>query len=140
MPNLRNPAGLRVLATAALAAGLLAACTDYDRGRPMAARDTAPAARVTGPAQSCIPIAALNSTPVRNGHTIDFLTSSRRGWRNVLPNECPSLASERAFTYSTSLSQLCSTDIIRVLQNWGGTPHPGAACGLGEFVPIELAR
>ena len=138
MPKLATLGTLRVLATAALGAGALAACTYDNRGVPMAATEMAPAALVTGPAQSCIPIAAFSSTPVRNGHTIDFLTSSKRGWRNTLPNDCPGLASERAFSFATSLSQLCSTDIIRVLAQYGGRPMPGAACGLGQFTPIEL--
>ena len=138
MPKLATRGTLRVLATAALGAGVLAACTYDNRGVPMAATEMAPAALITGPEQSCIPVGAFSSTSVRNGHTIDFLTSSKRGWRNTLPSDCSGLASERAFTYATSLSQLCSTDVIRVLQNWGGTPRPGATCGLGQFTPIEL--
>lgn len=117
----------------------LAACDYYDQPR-RPARNWVADARVSGPDQSCIPLAAINETRVRDGRTIDFLTSARRGWRNVLPGpgDCPGLASEKAITYATSLSQLCSTDIIHVLENWGGTPHAGAACGLGTFTPIEL--
>ena len=95
---------------------------------------------MTGPDEACIPLTGFSQTVVRDARTIDFLSSGRRGWRNVLPNDCPGLASERAFSFSTSLSQLCSTDIIRVLHSSGGRPDPGAACGLGRFTPIELRR
>lgn len=130
----------RTLAALALGAAALSACTYDGRSPAAASRDRVPPAVVTGPAVSCIPLSAISQSPVRDGRTIDFLTSSRKGWRNVLPDQCPSLASARAFTYSTSLSQLCSTDIIRVLEQWGGRPMPGAACGLGQFTPIELRR
>lgn len=127
----------RLLATPLLGAALLGACTYQGQNRADS-RDRVPPARITGPAVSCIPLSAISNTPVRNGQTIDFMTSSRRGWRNVLPMECPGLARERAFTYSTSLTQLCSTDIIRVLENWGGGPRAAGGCGLGTFTPIEL--
>ena len=132
----------RPLATAALAlAGTMAvtACDYYGAPRG-ASREWMDRAAVTGPNESCIPLSAISETRVRDGRTIDFLTTSRRGWRNVLPGpgSCPGLASEKGITYSTSLSQLCSTDIIYVLENWGGTPRRGAACGLGQFTPIEM--
>ena len=57
-----------------------------------------------------------------------------------LTADCPSLAREKAFTYETSLSQLCSADIVYVLENWGGQPHRGTTCNLGQFTPVEFAR
>jgi len=123
------------------ATAALSGCYGYERGPhrtgPM---DRIPAARVTGPDEACIPLGQFSQTVVRDSRTIDFLATSRRGWRNVLPNDCPGLASERAFSFNTSLSQLCSVDIIRVLQNVGGGLQPGASCGLGRFTPIELRR
>lgn len=108
--------------------------------RPEAPRETTPAARVTGEAQSCIPIAQIQSTRIRDDSTIDFIGAGTRVWRNTLPNRCPGLRSENAFTYETSLTQLCSTDIIYVLHNYGGSPQRGAGCGLGQFVPVELEK
>lgn len=102
--------------------------------------DRVPAARVTGPAEACIPLGRFSETLVRDARTIDFLTAGgRRGWRNTLPAACPGLTTERAFSFNTSLSQLCGLDIIRVLQRMGPNLAPGAACGLGPFTPIELA-
>lgn len=127
-------------AAAAMAlAAALAACTYQSREATGRAK-AIPAARVSGADQSCIPLAQIRETRVRDGRTIDFLSGSRTGWRNVLPTECPSLAYEEAFTYATSLSQLCSTDIIYPLQHWGGQLQRGPGCGLGSFTPIELTR
>ena len=123
------------------ATALLAGCYAYEEGPHRSAPfDRIPAAAVTGPDQSCIPLTAFSQTVVRDARTIDFLSVGRRGWRNVLPDDCPGLGTERAFSFNTSLSQLCSTDIIRVVQNYGGGLQPGASCGLGRFTPIELRR
>ncbi|MFC3173231.1 hypothetical protein ACFOD9_03080 [Novosphingobium bradum] len=136
---MRLPAIRAALPALALCAAL-GGCYAYERGPHRPPVDRIPAARVTGPDQACIPLRQFSETRVRDSRTIDFLTSSHRGWRNVLPDDCPGLASERAFSFNTSLSQLCSTDIIRVLEQGGGGLQPGAACGLGRFTPIELAR
>ncbi len=98
-----------------------------------------PAAEVLGVGQSCVPITSLGDSRIRDNRTIDFIRGGNKGWRVTLPLDCPGLASANAFSYETSLSQLCSTDIIHVLDNAGGL-HRGASCGLGEFVPIRLSR
>ena len=105
---------------------------------PLAERD--PSVRITGPAVSCIPIRQFNQTRVRDRRTVDFMKTSRTGWRNVLPQDCGGLMSDRAFTFSTALSQLCDVDIIRPLVSYGGEIQPQGACGLGKFVPIEIVR
>lgn len=110
---------------------------------PQTTADTAsdvPAARVMGAAQSCISIAQIQQTLVRDDRTIDFRAGANRWYRNTLPYRCPGLGFERAFSYQTSLSQLCNTDIIHVLGRTGGGVENRAACGLGQFVPVELIR
>jgi hypothetical protein len=102
-------------------------------------RSNAPAARITGEPVSCIRINQFNETRVRDDRTIDFMRNSRQGWRNTLPNGCPGLGVQNAFTYKTSTNELCSVDIIYVLETAGGLSR-GAGCGLGQFVPIELDR
>jgi hypothetical protein len=97
----------------------------------------APAARVTGEPVNCVRTTQFSDTRVRDDRTIDFMRNSRQGWRNTLPNGCPGLSSNNAFTYKTATGELCSVDIISVLENAGGL-RQGASCGLGEFVPIEL--
>jgi len=39
--------------------------------------------------------------------------------------------------YRTSLNQLCSLDIITVLDNIGGGFEQAGSCGLGKFKPIS---
>lgn len=122
-----------------LAASTLAGCAQQNRTADNG--PVGPAVRVTGPAQSCIPLMSARSTSVRDSRTIDFRTSGRRGFRNTLPYDCPGLrGSSNGFTYETSLTQLCSTDIIYPLENYGGSLQRGAGCGLGQFVPVEFER
>ena len=119
----------------ALAPLALAACTEQGpRERPA----VAPTAKVVGEPQSCVQLAQIRETRIRDDWTIDFIAGNRV-WRNTLTGRCPGLRSENGFTYETSLSQLCSTDIVYVLQTAGGL-HRGPGCGLGQFVPVQLER
>jgi hypothetical protein len=85
----------------------------------------------------CIQIRSIQSTNVRDDSTIDFVMNGKKVYRNSLPNSCPSLGFEKRFSYRTSMSQLCSVDIITVLWNAGPGLQPGASCGLGKFQPME---
>ena len=107
----------------------MAATIDAATARPR----EVPPATPDGKPVSCVPIVGLQSK-VRDDRTIDFF-QGRRAWRNTLPQSCPSLGFEQAFSYATSLSQLCSSDIITVFRQGGGIP--GASCGLGEFQPVK---
>lgn len=113
--------------------GLMLTAADTDRSN-------IPPARVTGEPVSCIRLTQFSDTRVRDDHTVDFLRNSREGWRNTLPQRCSGLRSANAFTYKVSTGELCSVDIITVLDNVGGGLQRGGSCGLGQFVPIELER
>jgi len=128
------------VAAAALALGLVAGCTPQDGMQDAARADRVPAAKPIGKPVSCIPLTQIRDTKVYDDRTIDFRMIGNKVYRNVLPYSCPGLGFERAFSYKTSLSQLCSTDIIRVLQNTGGGIRPTSACGLGQFQPVELLK
>jgi len=127
----------RTLCLAALAPVALAACSQE---RPKERPVVAPAAKVIGEARNCIPLTQIRNTRIRDDWTIDFEGVGKTVWRNTLPNRCSGLKSEDKFTYETSLSQLCNTDIIYVLHNYGGQIQRGAGCGLGMFVPVELEK
>lgn len=104
-------------------------------------RSDIPKARVVGKPVNCLPLQTIRESQVRDDWTIDFRTSGGQWYRNALPNRCFSLGFERAFSYSTSLTQLCNVDIITVLVNNGGPgPINRGACGLGEFTPVELEK
>lgn len=95
---------------------------------------TSPA--VSGPPQSCVLIQNIRETRVVDDATIDFVMRNGEVLRNTLPNRCPQLGFQRAFSYRTSINQLCSVDIITVIQQVGGGLQRGPSCGLGKFTPI----
>jgi len=94
--------------------------------------------RPAGEAVNCVQIQQIRNTDVLDDKTIDFHMLGGKIYRNTLPHSCPGLGFEQKFMYKTSLSQLCSVDIITVLQDAGGL-HRGASCGLGKFQPMEKA-
>ncbi len=100
-------------------------------------RNVVPEATPTGNAVNCVNLRSIQSTRVHGDSTIDFHMGGGKIYRNTLPNSCPSLGFEERFLYKTSLSQLCSVDIITVLQSPGLSQ--GASCGLGKFQPVKLA-
>ncbi|MCA1749105.1 MAG: hypothetical protein ABR601_02635 [Parasphingopyxis sp.] len=95
-------------------------------------------ARVVGEAESCVSLTRIRDTIVRDDRTIDFEMVGGETYRNTLPAPCPGLRAERSFAYETSLSRLCSTDIITVLRQPISAGANGPRCGLGAFVPVEL--
>ncbi len=119
------------LIPAALAVAALAA--------PALARYHIPVATPNGKPVSCVSLTQLRDSRVRDDRTIDFMINGREAYRNTLPQSCPSLGFERRFSYETSLSQLCSTDIITVLYSGPG-PIRGPSCGLGQFQPVTLSK
>ncbi len=102
-------------------------------------RDQVPEATPAGKPESCIPLRNIRQSNVHSDQVIDFVMSNGRVYRNTLPQSCPQLGFEERFSYATSLSQLCSVDIITVLY---ATPalSRGASCGLGQFQPVTLVK
>ncbi|WP_226016043.1 hypothetical protein [Novosphingobium sp. FKTRR1] len=135
-----RPTALVSITAALLLTGACAAATG---GTSAAGNDghraDVPAARPTGAPVSCISLGQISESRVRDDWTIDFRVGVRKWYRVNLPNRCSGLGFERAFSYATSLSQLCSTDIITVIQQGGGGA-PRGSCGLGQFQPVELAK
>lgn len=130
------------LAAGAAALLALAGCMEQQgtgTGRNGHAADV-PAVKVLGAGQSCIPIAQIQESRVRDDWTIDFRTAGNKWYRNTLPHRCTSLGFEKAFSYETSLSQLCNTDIIHVINTSGGGVNTLGSCGLGQFTPVELVK
>ena len=112
------------------------AAAGSDRGEPSAASDEQ-AVRMIGEPKSCIMRSSIRSTDVVDDQTIDFRMNNGDIYRNRLPQKCNGLGFEEAFSYETSTSQLCSVDIIRVLDQTGGRLDTRGACGLGQFQKIE---
>jgi hypothetical protein len=118
------------MASLALATSTTASAPSERRAKQLAAYEP------SGKPISCIRLTDIRNTNIIDNRTIDFHVGGKKVYRNVLPHSCPSLVSEDRFSYRTSLSQLCSVDIIRVLHNYGGGLQEGAGCGLGKFQPM----
>lgn len=103
-------------------------------------RNAVPPAEPVGAPEDCVQINQIRSTRVHGDSTIDFEMAGGKIYRNTLPYGCPNLGFEERFSYRTSLTRLCSVDIIRVLQNYGGSLQEGAGCGLGKFQPVKLVK
>lgn len=99
------------------------------------ARDRA-AASAPGEKVQCIPHFMIERTRIINDKTILFEMKNGVVWRNELPSECPRLKREGRFSYRTSMSQLCSMDMITLSSIMG---IPGPSCGLGEFMRMPGA-
>src|SRR3954471_23930568 len=69
-------------------------------------------AEPAGAPGDCGEVHRIRSTRVLDDRTIDFELSDGRILRNALPHQCPNLGFEESFSYSTSLSRLCSVDTI----------------------------
>ncbi len=93
-----------------------------------------------GEPKTCIMRTQIRQTDVIDDQTIDFIMRNGDIYRNKLPNKCPGLGFEEAFSYRTTVNQLCNVDIIRVLDQTGGRIETRAACGLGKFQQIEKIR
>ncbi len=93
--------------------------------------------RAVGEPKNCVTISQIRSTKVIDNRTIDFRMAGGKTYRNTLSQSCPGLKFEERFSYKTSLNQLCSVDIVRVLQSQGGQLSEGAGCGLGKFQMVE---
>lgn len=113
-----------------------------DRERPSDANPTAgaPSVTVKGEPQSCINRSQVRNIVVRSDRVIDFEMQGGKVYRNILNANCSGLGMDRAITYETTIDQLCSPQIIYVLQTIGGRPQRGAACSLGKFVPVAYER
>jgi hypothetical protein len=119
-----------LVATAALAIALT--------GASARDRNAVPDATPDGKPISCVQTTNIRSTSVHGDSVIDFHMNGGKVYRNTLPMSCPSLGFEERFLYKTSTSQLCSVDIITVLQSPGLSQ--GASCGLGQFQPVKLTK
>jgi hypothetical protein len=114
---------------------LLWGCAQGPTARQETDRRALAEAREVGAPVDCIDIARIDHTRVRDNRTIDFHMRGGRVYRNRLPDECSGLAFEDSFTYRTSLSRLCSVDVVTVNR---GSAARGPTCALGPFQPIEI--
>ena len=117
---------------------VLAACAPVVEPRtPVAAVE--PAVEIAGESRTCVNASSIRSTSVRGDGVIDFELDDGKIYRNALSQGCPALRRGDAIAYDVRGGNLCSGEIVFELNNIGGQLSRGAACGLGEFVPVEYA-
>jgi hypothetical protein len=87
-------------------------------------------------AELCVSLSGIRNTRIVDDQTIIFYMRGGSIYINRLPRRCNGLKRGDGYSYATSLTRLCNTDIIRVLQRFGGAiPRPTTSCGLGFFQP-----
>lgn len=118
---------------------------DTNEAEREAAEEAAAEKRQTGEAETevvfgdpvdCINVSRIRNTDVLNDREIVFYMHGSEIYVNQLPHRCSGLRMADAFSYKVRTSQLCHVDVIRVLDNFGGSVRQGVACGLGKFLPI----
>lgn len=87
--------------------------------------------------ERCISTNRLEDTKIVDDETVLFYMRNNVIYQNVLPNECRTLKRSGQFMYELRSSQLCSTDMITVLDRFGPSLRRGMTCRLGEFLPIS---
>ncbi len=90
--------------------------------------------------ERCISLMRIARTHVLDDSNILFYMRGKKVYINRLPRRCPGLRRADSFMYKSTLSQLCSLDIITTLDNIGFGFSRGASCGLGKFYPIDIER
>ncbi len=93
--------------------------------------------RAVGEPIDCLYTNLIRDTKIIDDRTIEFATSGGKTYRNTLPYSCSGLRYEERFSYRPTNGRLCSIDVIRVLNNYGGSLQEGAGCGLGKFQLVE---
>ena len=79
-------------------------------------------------AKQCIQPSRIEDVDIMDNQTIVFHMYNHKSWVNKLPYHCPNLYHEGGFQYTRQLDELCSTDIITVINTY-------TKCGLGTFQP-----
>ena len=85
----------------------------------------------------CLSLTRIDHTEVIDNRTIAFFMLNGDIYINRLDQACRNLDRGRPFSYRTSTSQLCSVDVITLLENFGAGLNPTISCGLGVFEPAD---
>ena len=86
--------------------------------------------------ERCIDSRRISSTQIIDQQNILFTMRDRTIYHNELPRKCPGLRRGKTFSYRTTISRLCNTDSITLLDTFGMGMTRGPSCGLGKFRPI----
>ena len=92
---------------------------------------------ITEETENCLSLTRIRQSVVLNDQHILFNMRGGDVYLSKLPYRCSRLGFEEAFSYSTSLTKLCNTDIITVIDQSGAGLRLANSCGLGIFQKLE---
>ena len=119
-----------------------AAANDPGKGRERSRRRSPrkPLEIAAGKPISCINARDLGSNRSLGEYSILFENkySSRTFWINHPRGGCPDLTSERALRWKSTMSQMCSGDIVDVFDPTTRIPY--GSCSLGDFTPYSKPK
>jgi uncharacterized protein DUF6491 len=87
--------------------------------------------------ERCIDTRRISSTRIVDNQNILFEMRDRTIYHNQLPRKCMGLRSGKTISYRTSLSRLCSNDLITLLDSFGMGMSRGPSCAIGKFRPVS---
>ena len=86
--------------------------------------------------ERCIDTRRISTTRIVDKQNILFYMRGGDIYHNELPRECMGLRSGKTISYRTSLSRLCSNELITMLENFGTGMSRGPSCAIGKFRPV----
>jgi hypothetical protein len=86
--------------------------------------------------EHCLSLNRIDRMEVIDEQNVLFHMKGGEIYVNNLPHRCNSLDRRDTLMYRTSMSRLCSLDIITVLEPIGFGFSPGISCGLGKFYRV----
>ena len=84
----------------------------------------------------CVTLSRIQNIDIIDNQNVVFQTGNNQYYLNKLPYRCNGLRFNDGILYRTSLNELCSVDVISVLDSVGPGYQAGPSCGLGRFEPI----
>jgi Family of unknown function (DUF6491) len=87
--------------------------------------------------EKCIDTRRISSTRIVDNQNILFYMRGSDIYHNELPRACMGLRSGKTISYRTSLSRLCSNDLITLLDSFGMGMSRGPSCAIGKFRPVS---
>jgi hypothetical protein len=88
-----------------------------------------------GETQTCVPLAMIESTQVVDDRTVLIVMRGKDDYKRMdIMKPCPSLRTANGFSHTTSTSDLCTTDPLRVNE------PVGATCSIKQIVTISAAE
>ena len=87
--------------------------------------------------ERCIDTRRISNTRIVDKQNILFYMRGGDIYHNELPRSCFGLRPGKTISYRTSLSRLCSNELITLLDTFGMGMSRGPSCAIGKFRPVS---